>query len=146
MKIKTVIASSVGTEKSAKPKKPTTVKRTASKSRDSILDFSTLTGPGSVPADDLGGPLVDAETANLQWKFFCERFFRSISDIKALMSRAHPGSDREVLKQLNAGRDPLHVFSDYAVRSVNVFQAVSSTVGTSKIKLRLSDKPSCRSN
>lgn len=134
MKIKPV--STTNTKKRITPRR-----KKVSSSRDSVLDFSTMHGPGSLPADDISGPLVDPETANLQWKFFCERFFRSISDIKALMSRAHPGSDREVLKQLNAGRDPLHVFSDYAVRSVNVFQAVSSS-GSSRLKIQLTPKAS----
>lgn len=128
MKVKTILSPSVCST--------ATRKKRTSKSRDSVFDFASP-APGTTGIGQLDDePLVDAETVNLQWKFYCERFFRSIGEIKALMGHAHPGSDREVLKQLNAGRDPLHVFSDFAVRNVNVFQAVSSS-GPEKIQIKL---------
>lgn len=72
--------------------------------------------------DRMFGP----EEAEVQWDFYCDKFARSFADIKALLQKAHPGKDKDVIKGLNAGKDPIKVFSEFASRHLNVFQAVSS--------------------
>jgi hypothetical protein len=70
--------------------------------------------------------IFDEESVDQQWKFYCDKFARSFAEIKGMLHRVSPGHDKSVIKQLNSGKDPIKVFSDFASKHVNVFEAVSS--------------------